>query len=500
MASGLGRAHKPYTVNTAKESTFKNEGSTYEALSGPINEQPSLKLASEKLTVPKQDELGVNHKIKKGGSAHEYGFKYPIENWKGIGKMWGGIIDRPYILIADVDVSGDYSGGDTLTGVTSGAKALIDSVSTTLITLKMFAKDDTIKGNSSSGLGTLERIEDQFMYIKSASAIFTPAGEDIYVGANFGAATVIATIAYAALTYKLSDRSTIRFQDGEQVTGTSNTALIKVVDDIAFLYNFSGAIASGETITGGTTGATATVATGSTTYVMLVLKQFGETEDVTDAVDVNTLTDIIYSHFLFVYRCQSAYSFVYNYESLDKQHNLTGGVMTDLTLSGAGNEVPSIQENYLVAKHVSDVTKDDGIVNEVTELYLFENLAIVINSIDYGSLIKTREFGFKREITKLFTNTLTPVGMAGPSLESTVKLGIHRQDYAFYDLRISDTTFAVVVTFTRGVNDTFTLTYATCKALEATEEENDKTVFIPLTVDVEGTPTAVAVDRIRNYG
>lgn len=459
------------------------------------------------MTVSKHDELGVNHKVKKGGSAHEFGFKYPIENWKGVGKILGGIIDRPYILNADTDVSGDYSAGETLTGVVSGAKALIDSVASDLITLEMFARDDAIKGDTSSGLGTLERIEDQFMYVKSVSAAFTPAGEDIYVGANFGAATVIASIAYAALTYKLSDRTATRFQDGETVTGTESTktATIKVTDDIAYLYNFSGALEEDETITGGTTGATATINAGTTTYIMLVLKQFSETEDVTNETTVHTLTDIIYSHFLFVYRCQSAYSFVYNYESLDKQHNLTGGVMTDLTLSGAGNEVPSIQENWLVAKHVPDTTKDDGIDNEVTELYLFENLAMVItpsggSAKDYGSLIKTREFGFKREITKLFTNTLTPVGMAGPSIESTVKLGIHRQDYVFYDFRIEDTTFALVATFTRGVNDTFTLTYATCKGLEASEGENDKTVFVDLTVDIEGTPTAVAVDKIRNYG
>ena len=98
MATGSGRAHKPYVVNVALEQLFKTEGSTYEAISGPIQEQPSFNPKNDPLKVKKHDELGANHKVKKGATAHTFGFKYSIENWKGLFKLMGGIVERPLKL------------------------------------------------------------------------------------------------------------------------------------------------------------------------------------------------------------------------------------------------------------------------------------------------------------------------------------------------------------------------------------------------------------------
>ena len=166
---GVGKSYKPFSVMLRKEDAFKFESSgvtltaaytedsssnavttrttlanrSIEAISGPIEEPPSLNSKNKKGQVKKNNVISENYKVLKLAEESEFSYTYSLENYKGLYHTMGGIIDYPYsVTLADAGVFADDEGLYTHSG--GNLVGEIDSKSGNTVTLKQWVYKENL--------------------------------------------------------------------------------------------------------------------------------------------------------------------------------------------------------------------------------------------------------------------------------------------------------------------------------------------------------------------
>jgi hypothetical protein len=178
-------------------------------------------------------------------------------------------------------------------------------------------------------------------------------------------------------------------------------------------------------------------------------------------------------------------------------------VINNAEMASAWQDKPTMQTDWNISNTAIDATKDPEVsLSTSTTPYEFVHVDCTINSVDVSALFKAITQGFDKEYAPTPSHdSRNPKGFTSVSLLSTIKVGIWREDVTtIHNLRISDTTFPVVVTYARiaGEHDC-TFTYATCRSLKPTDKAEDNKVMTEADIEVEGTPTVVINDDTLNY-
>ncbi len=428
---GEGKTPKPYHVNTARESTYGQEGSTKRAFPGAISERPKFDPHNETIKTSKHDEPGEIYKALKGKFIGKIPFKYSIEDFRHLAHCLGGIIDRERVLeLGTGDVS-TFQADELVTGGTSSAKAKIESITDDDLYLYQFSEGETITGGTSGATGTLDIIRGNKMHLSAVSGTFQ-ANEEL-TGGTSGAKAQSDSFADPIITLK-------DFQDGETVTGGTSS-------------------------------------------------------------DTGTIADIVYRHQIYSKpNYIEGQTLFYKYDSLPNQHLLTGCVCTSWGIESSTDGDPKASEEWAIGAATTEA-KDNDYVSQDLDLYEYIDIDLTVNSTDYSALFKTLSIQIQNGVEPNNTHdSLNPSGMSGANVVTQVSFGIHRSNVAQFDLRENNTRFPTTVTCVRGTagKDDATFTFANCKSLKPSEA-GDKSIFIDMELDIEGTPTIDVNDLIQKY-
>ncbi len=402
--------------------------------------------------------MGASYKVLQGAFAGTISYSYTMENPKAFFQVLGGIIEQPHILEVADDAA--FADGEGVFLASSATKYGVVSGTPTgnKITLKKFSVGEVITG-AGGGTGTLLRIEGPTMYIKKTN-----------------------TTAYI---------------DGEIITGGTSAAEVTATAVISEVI-VAGAL---ETIT-----------------IAKPTDADGISDTASSAADT-TISDIIYHHYIFAWRDGPSYAIVWVYEDLDigqspsesPQRLLTGSVCESMSLDVVSNDIPKVKQSWQVATSVDEDVKDTEQTNAVTTLFEWTNIpdttGFLINSVDYSGLFKTLNIEVKRKLGKIFGNSLNPKALRGATIESSLKVGIHRQDVVERNLvrnwgDSSGDPVAATFVFNRGTNgeDSFDVNYAAVRLPKISESVGEETILQDMAFSVEGSPTINAYDKIQYYG
>lgn len=513
---GAAKVRKPYWINFNKETSFRGtEPATgnQTALSGQIQETPAFKPSNNPIKSKGHSEIGANKNVNKGAFNGTISWSEVIQDLRPLARLMGNTIDMIRI-IKGLTISGGTNiiTGGTVTGGTSAAKGLVEQVTFPydgLAVAVMVTGPVTFGG----GTATIVRFTSTTVTMSDIDTI-VPDGTTFTITSN--SATFDANLAVGQIV----DLILTQFTKDEALTftGSSETAtgLSKIEGVNATIVGSSGSIVDTDVMTGDASGALAGITT-VTSQTALILSPFTLAEAISVdgtvplTYDSGSQASFIYQHQIAANRNQNSYVLNYALESLADQHLCKGCVIKTLGLSSAANEAPKFNEDWLLGEHETDSTIDDEVTNSL-DLYEYVDISTLSidgsiqdgSSTDWTDILKTFDATFNRSNkTPIDSHTTqNPTGFKGAEVESTLSLGIHREDETIWDLNLgaTDDDFAVIMTFVRGVSgeDDYVITYATCRAYEI-EEAGPETIFLTIPVEVKGTPTIVVNDTIADY-
>jgi len=500
MTGQAGVSTKPFYAQVAQQFGFETEGSSYYALSGSLSSLPDFTPDYEVIKIPAHNDLGDAYDKIRGQSKHKISFPYgDLKDLRFLAHIFGGRLDQEKI-IEGTGGSGTFQADEDLTGGTSGAIAVISSVNTYDLTLKVFSKGETVTGGTSSATGIVHQIKNGRLYLITVSGTFQ-ASETI-TGGTSGAKAVIDTIGATLYVHSASGTFTI----GETVTGgtSSATGTVHKIDTNQVIVDVdSGTFQADEVITGGTSSVTATIE-----EVILdnhELKKFADSETVTGGTSSATATvsDIVYEHYLFVTPDVDPKSIVYVQENIGTfQHLLTGCVGDNVEIKGAAGTAPVTGSvDYMASHYEPDDTVDSEVAFDTSlNSYQYSDVDFTINSVNYEGKAKAFTMGFQRGHGAVPTfQGDDPLGYGSGPFVSTLNFEIHQQDKALIDLMQNETNFATAVTISEvsGEREAI-ITYASCEVMK-TPIKGDNTFLIPLDVEVNSTPTVTARDKLPSW-
>lgn len=495
--TGQGKSSKPFYVNIGNEDIFGQEAGSYYAPFGEFSGLPKLDIDRTVIEIPSGTELGKVKTSKPGISNNK--ISLPIGafyNWRAISHIMGGRIDQEAILEVG-SVSGTFQANEDITGGTSGAKAVISSVSGTDIMLKNFTKDETLTGGTSGATGKLWMIKDDVVYLTSVSGTFA-AGETV-TGGSSGAKLVINAVYQTVLVYSRDGDFTV----GETVTGgtSGTTGVVQSARDgnLIVLSSVSGSFTADETLTGGTSGTTAKFK--SQTLDTFTRKKFQDSETVTGGTSTATATvsDIVYDHYVFAEHFQDSKSIVYVNKSItEKQHLGKGAVCENVSFKGVhGKEVISGTIDYRFSQYMADATIDAQVTLESNETpYQYSDISLIINGTDYGKKFKTAELQLSRSQSPVPSGSeQNPKGFKNSVVETKVNYMLLMEDYEIIDLVTNNTEFTITQKYIITANKKQAVFTITAANYVQSPEESDSVIMQKFSPIVHGTPTI----NIRDY-
>ena len=554
---GVGKSYKPFSVMLRKEDAYKFESSanaragTYdedsasnaiatrttlqsrsiEAISGPIEEPPSLTSKNNKGQVKKHNVISENYKVLKLAEESEFSYTYSVENYKGLYHTMGGVIDYPYKLTLD---------SASAFGATDTVYLLDDAVShsgtndTHIIGVAYAKNSNTLtlrqpQQGESLGTGTLLMIKgDEVFFDPTAGYPSATAPYTVLTGATSGAKMEVRMEKQVILTFATADIGK-QYVIGESlgskavVTHVSATELtVSILDGQT--------VATGDTLTGGVSGVANSTSFASKEVVSAQIYSITPSSsnvegsnsvvnaDADDARD-SFVTSIVSRHTIFGHRTPPHYSLAMHYESIDNQYLMTGAVCNEFGFEVVSNDVPKGNQTWQVALVDLDATKDTEPTNSDTTLYEYTDIVeFLVNGVDYADIFKSLSLTVTRDVQRFFGANKTAKGMIQPEIKFNLSCGLLREDRALVDLRLGNTDFTGKITLRRGTAGEdeailhFTSTAVTdnsvtmitpsagLRLLETPESEDEGKIFHELTFDVTGLPVFEIVDGTQYYG
>lgn len=509
---GVSKVRKPYYYNVNKETSYRGTepaSGNQTAISGSIQEVPSFDASNNPIKTTKHSEQGANSKVLKGAFKGTLSDSITIQDWRPVARVMGNTLDMVRCLAGLVIASGsNIKTGDIVTGGTSAAEGIIEQVTIPIDGVSGTIVDGEV-ATYSGQTATVVRFTATTLTLSNMTAVMADEAAITFAGG-------------AAATSNLAVGQTVdlyitQFTKDETVTFNSvETAILRKLEGITmFLDTLSATTMSdNDPIIGSTSSARAIALDAETDTDNPTIKAFTAAElmatDTTTTLvyTVGTQT-LYYQHQIAISRDQNSYVLNYALSSLTNQHLCKGCVMKKVTLDSAVDDAPKFAQDWLLGDHVIDATIDAEVSNSL-DLYEYTDVSTLsINaqtadgtSVNWTDVLKTVNASFDRSnLLKIDSHTsLNPTGYKGATLESVLSFGIHRNDSTIWNLNISDTRFATILTFLRGLagQDDATITWAACKAHEISEAGDD-TIFLDIPVEIEGTPTIVVNDTTADY-
>ena len=221
-----GTPSKPFYVNIGEQAVnFETEAASYYSVSGAMSSMPDFTPAFDAIKIKKHNDLGEAYKVCKGGSKHQITLPYgDIIDLRFLSHVYGGRLDQERI-IQGTSGTGTFQADETISGGTSNAQGVVESVSTYDLTLKPFQQGE-VMGNGSF-TATVHSIKGSVMKIKNATGAFS--ADDVLTGVTSGAKSVVLSVSSDLLTLKV-------FADAEVVTGGTSSATA-TIDDIVYQHD-----------------------------------------------------------------------------------------------------------------------------------------------------------------------------------------------------------------------------------------------------------------------
>jgi|TARA_R100000479_G_scaffold113840_2_gene57608 hypothetical protein len=555
---GVGKSYKPFSLGLRKEHAYNRESSgnaydgTYaedtavldpagkrttaitepiEAVSGPIEEPPSLSTKNKKGQVKKHNVISENYKVLKLAEESEFSYTYSVENYKGLYHAMGGIIDYPKQFTFR-NLSANFAADETLyvDDTTDYLVGVIDTVnnSTGVTTLKQFTQGEVLTGGASEAESpTLLMIKDDEVYFDPTGTLPVvdgtnpPTNATVYTGVS-GAKFEISRFARVKFTHSsYTPTASAYFDVGESVSqaNSSATGIVVSVNAVEIVILQTSAAANNfnhtDVVSGGTNSATFTPST--TELLSVYMHTINDNDTLLNASGggtasgIVTADSIIYRHFIFGYKSPPHYSGFLHYESLDNQHLMTGMVCNEFGLELVTNDVPKANQTWQVARAALDSTKDTEPTNADTTLYEYTDLSsFIVNAEDYSNIFKSLSITISRDVQRFFGKSKVAKGMIQPELSFGLSVGLLREDSALVNLRLANTSFDGKIVLRRGsesqdevimyFNNDDLGASAQLRLLETPEGEDEGKIFHDLTFDVEGLPVFEVYDKTVNYG